>query len=53
MTNAELLELARNRLASLEASRRAVWSCGDVEAVRDLDGQIAEIAQRIEDLEKQ
>lgn len=51
MTNAELLELARNRLASLEASRRAVWSCGDVEAVRDLDAQIAEIMGSISELE--
>lgn len=51
MTTVQLLELARNRLASLEASRRAVWSGGDENAVIDIDAQIADVQARIAELE--
>lgn len=51
MTDAELLELARNRLASLEQSRRALWVTGDEVAIRDIDERIAEAKARIESLE--
>lgn len=52
MTNAELLELARNRLASLQESRRSLWSCGDDNAIRDIDAQIIATQARIAELEK-
>lgn len=52
MTQEQLLELARNRLASLEQSRRAVWSTGDENAIIDIDAQIADAKARIEQLEK-
>lgn len=52
MSTAELLELARNRLASLEASRRALWSGGDENAIVHIDQQIADQQARIAELEK-
>ena len=52
VSTAELLELARNRLASLEASRRALWSGGDENAIIDIDSKIADTIARIAELEQ-
>ena len=52
MTTEELLELARNRLASLQQSRLAVWSTGDENAVLDIDSKIADTMARIVELEQ-
>lgn len=51
MTTEQLLELSRNRLASLEQSRRALWATGDENAVIDIDAQIAAVRSRIAELE--
>lgn len=51
MTDAEKLELARNRLARLRTSRECAWSNGDETAVRGIDTEIAETEARIALLE--
>ena len=40
MTNAELLELAKNRLAYLQGARAACWATGDASGIALLDQQI-------------
>lgn len=40
MSNEELLELARNRLAYLQSARASAWNTGDAPGVALLDQQI-------------
>lgn len=51
MTNAELIELARNKIARLEHEREQAWHAGDEARVIDIDARIAETNARIAELE--
>ena len=50
MKIADLIQLAENRLAAVQAARNAAWQSGDVVGVTNADKELAEVQTTLDQL---